>query len=72
MVACVSNESGRNEIYVQPATGAHGLVGFDVSPDGRRFVMALRENTDQTREGLEVVVNFFTEVQRLQSAGGHQ
>jgi len=131
MIAYVSNESGRNEIYVQPfpaldarvqvsteggnepvwssdgrtvffrngnavvqasvetgsglmvgrpetlfegtfAAGANGLAGFDVSPDGRRFVMALRENTDQAGEGLQVVVNFFTEVHRLQSGGSNQ
>jgi hypothetical protein len=48
------------------ATGANGVAGFDVSPDGRRFVMALRENTDQAGEGLQVVVNFFTLVQGLQ------
>jgi len=52
--------------------GPNGMAGFDVSPDGRRFVMALRENTDQTGEGVQVVVNFFTEMQRLQSARGSQ
>jgi dipeptidyl aminopeptidase/acylaminoacyl peptidase len=54
------------------ADGAGGLAGFDVSADGRRFVMVLRESLDRTQEGLEVIVNFFTQLERLQSGGGDE
>jgi len=126
LLAYVSNESGRNEVYVQPfpaldarvqvstegggepvwsrdgrtlffrngnamlraavaagtrpavsraevlfegayATGAGGVAAYDVSPDGRRFVMVLRQAAAQTHESMGVIVNFFTELQRLRS-----
>ena len=48
------------------AAGAGGLAGFDVSPDGRRFVMVERDSLDQSQESVQVIVNFFAELRRLE------
>jgi Tol biopolymer transport system component len=127
LVAYVSNESGRDEVYVQPfptltsrvqvsigggsepawsrdgrnlyfrsgntllraavegsaspvvgvparlfegtfAPGVSGMRGYDVSDDGRRFLMIERDTVQQQGDNVEVVVNFFSE---LHGAGSH-
>ena len=125
-IAYVSNESGRNEVYLQPfpardrrvpvssgggtepvwshdsrslfyrrgnrllvaaipatagaevgrpvqvleaafGTGPSGLAGYDVSPDGQRFVIVRRDASTAAVEGVEVIANWFTVLERAQA-----
>jgi serine/threonine-protein kinase len=49
-------------------SGPSGLAGFDVSADGRRFVMVRRSDPAGTQPSVEVIVNWFTDLDRRQAA----
>jgi len=44
-----------------------GTASYDVSPDGRRFLM-VQQATSSTSESMEVVLNWFSELERLLAA----
>jgi len=50
------------------ASGPSGIAGYDVSPDGR-FIMVERDTLDEAKESVEVIVNFFSELRRLEQGG---
>ena len=50
------------------AGGRFALANYDVSPDGRRFVMVEAGSPSESQERVGVIVNFFSEVNRLQPA----
>ena len=47
------------------ALGSGGLAGYDVSADGERFVMVRHGRTDVWPMNVEVVLNWFVELERL-------
>jgi serine/threonine-protein kinase len=49
-------------------TGPSGLAGYDVSPDGRRFVMIRRDEPDVAPAGVEVISNWFAVLERAEAA----
>jgi serine/threonine-protein kinase len=49
-------------------SGPSGLAGFDVSANGQRFVMVRRSDPGGSQPSVEVIVNWFRELERRQAA----